>query len=53
MNEQQSGKQVAQPADEEIKKHGDQLQKQVDTVAGKPAGGDGSRPQDRPGGPGQ
>lgn len=44
MNEKQTGQQVAQPAEEEIKKHGDQLQKQVDEAAGKPPG---NSPRDR------
>lgn len=35
MNDPQTGRQVAQPAEEEIKKHGDQLQKPVDEAAGK------------------
>ena len=33
-NEQHKGR-VAQPADEEIKVHGDQLAKEVDAAAGK------------------
>jgi hypothetical protein len=31
----QTGKQVAQPADEELKKHGDQLERQVKDAAGQ------------------
>lgn len=38
MNNEQTGKQVAQPAEEEIKKHGDQLQRQVDAAAGSEPG---------------
>ncbi|HEY8607776.1 MAG TPA: hypothetical protein VIM12_11745 [Noviherbaspirillum sp.] len=37
MNNQQERGQVALPADEELKKHGDQLQQQVDDAAGRPA----------------
>jgi hypothetical protein len=35
MNNDQSKHRVAQPADEEIKKHGDLLDKQVKDAAGK------------------
>lgn len=33
MNPEQSTNRAAQPADEELKKHGDQLKKQVDAVS--------------------
>jgi hypothetical protein len=36
MNTEQSRSGLAQPADEELKKHGDQLGKQVKDAAGKP-----------------
>lgn len=36
--ERAPARQVAQPADEEIKKHGDQLQKPLDGAAGKTTG---------------
>ena len=49
MNEPQPGKQVAQPAEEEIKKHGDQLQKQVDEAAGKKPRDGEAREQRQPG----
>lgn len=35
MEQQQANSRVAQPADEEIKKHGDQLAKQVKDAAGE------------------
>lgn len=35
MNTDQPKSGVAQPADEALKKHGDQLQRQVDEAAGK------------------
>ncbi|HEY0844648.1 MAG TPA: hypothetical protein VGE12_04745 [Noviherbaspirillum sp.] len=38
MNTEQAKERAAQPANEELKKHGDQLKKQVDAVAdGEPA----------------
>lgn len=36
MDNDQSKNRLAQPADEEIKKHGDQLEKQVSDAAGIP-----------------
>lgn len=36
MNTEQTRSGLAQPADEELKKHGDQLEKQVKDAAGKP-----------------
>lgn len=36
MNTEQTRRGVAQPADEELKKHGDPLEKQVKDAAGKP-----------------
>lgn len=50
MNEQQNRGQVAQPAQEEIKKHGDQLQKQVDAAAGGTKDGDRPAPPEDKGG---
>jgi hypothetical protein len=36
MNNEQTRRGLAQPADEELKKHGDPLKKQVKDAAGKP-----------------
>lgn len=48
MNDAQTGKQVAQPADEEIKNHGDQLAQQVKDAAGKKSS-EQEKDQNKPG----
>ncbi len=37
MNTDQTSRRIAQPAEEELKKHGDQLEKQVKDAAAKPS----------------
>ena len=46
MDPEQTKNRAAQPADEELKKHGDQLKKQVDAVAGEPRTPDNKQVKD-------
>lgn len=50
MNTDQARERAAQPADEELKKHGDQLKKQVEAAAREKQPRDSEQPKDAEGG---